>query len=148
MDPVTIGTTVVTLLAPYVADAGKELVKAVGEAGVERAKALLQTLRSRLAGDPLATRDLERFEKDPTTYAPGLQETIAARAQEDPAFSSEIEKQLDGAGPIVEIIQQFTHAKNLTGADVETAAAGSFSIAQKGETADDVTGFKAKTVRR
>lgn len=146
MDPVTIGTTVVTLLTPYAADAGKELIKVVGDAGVQRARNLMQWLRDRLAGDPVASSDLSRFEEDPKTYAPGLQKTVQARAQDDPAFATEISGKLDALAPDIEVIQKYTNAMNLIGADVETVDAGSFRITQIGETAENSTGFKAKTV--
>ncbi len=141
MDPATIGTAVVTILSPFVADAGKELVKTVGEVGVEKAKGLLAWLKQQFAGDPVAASDLSRFEQDPKVFAPSLQTTIEKKVADDPAFSSAIADRVNELGPIITIIQEFDDARDLTG--VEGAVrAGNVSVTQKGTTASNVTGIK------
>ncbi len=81
MDPATITAAVITVLAPYVKDAGRELVKTVGEISVEKAKGLLEWLKDRFTGDPAALKDLSRFETDPDKFEAGLQSTIEEKAQ-------------------------------------------------------------------
>lgn len=146
MDPVTIGTAVVTILSPYVADAGKELVKAAGEVGLQKAKGLMTWLKQQFAGDPVAASDLSRFEQDPTTFAPSLQATVATKASEDPAFSTEITNRVKELGPIIAIVQEFKHAKGMVGVEGATVHAGKVSVTQKGDTADNVIGFKGGTI--
>ncbi len=141
MDPVTIGAAVVTILTPYVADAGKELVKTVGEAGVEKTKELMQWLKGKFAGDPVATTDLTRFEKDPAGYAKPLQDTIESKIKEDPAFSAEISTRINDLGPYITIVQEFKDARNMTGVDGDIGS-GRVSVTQKGDTAQNVTGVK------
>lgn len=141
MDPVTIGSAVVTILSPFVADAGKELVKTVGEVGVDKAKGLLAWLKQQFAGDPVAASDLSRFEQDPTVFAPSLQTTIEKKVADDPAFSSAIADRVKELGPIITIIQEFNDARDLTG--VEGAVrSGNVSVTQKGTTASNVIGIK------
>lgn len=146
MDPLTIGASVVTILTPYVADAGKQLLATVGEAGVEKTKELMHWLKARFAGDPVATTDLTRFEKDPAGYAKPLQDTIDSKVKEDPAFSTEIAKRVDDLAPAITIIQKFKNAKNMTGLQGDTTA-GQVAVTQEGETAENVVGVKGNVGR-
>ena len=141
MDPVTIGTAVVTILSPYVADAGKELVRTVGEVGVEKAKGLLTWLKQQFAGDPVAASDLSRFEQDPKVFAPSLQTTIEKKATDDPAFSAAIADRVKELGPIITIIQKFDEARDMTGVD-GAVQSGNVSVTQQGTRASNVTGIK------
>jgi hypothetical protein len=141
MDPVTIGTAVVTILSPYVADAGKELVKAAGEVGLEKARGLMTWLKQQFATDSVASSDLSRFEQNPKVFAPSLQATIEKKATDDPAFSAAIADRVAELGPIITIIQEFNDARDLTG--VEGAVrSGQVSVTQKGSAASNVIGIK------
>jgi len=147
MDPVTIGAAVVAILAPYAADAGKELVKTVGEVGLEKAKGLMTWLKQQFAGDPVASSDLSRFEKDPEKFASGLEETIEQKASEDPAFSAELTNRVKAAAPTITIVQRYKKATNMTGAKLgDVRGAANISTLQEGETADNVTGVDIKSV--
>jgi hypothetical protein len=146
MDPVTIGATVVSILTPYVADAGKELVKTAGEAGLEKIKELLHWLKGKFAGDPVAASDLSRFEKDPKTFAPALQATVATKVKDDPAFAAEIGQRVKDLGPIITIIQNFDEARNLVGLEADRLGSGKVSVTQTGKTADGVKGAVIKTI--
>jgi len=146
MDPVTIGASVVTLLAPYAKDAGKELVKTIGEAAVQKTTELMQWLKTKFAGDPVASSDLSRFEKDPTAFAPGLQATIDSKAKEDPAFSAELGQRVKALGPVIKIVQEFEQAKNLIGLDAEAVKSGQIDVTQRGKTAEQTIGVKGKII--
>jgi hypothetical protein len=146
MDPVTIGATVVALLTPYVKDAGQELVKTAGEAGVAKVKELLHWLKGKFAGDQVASADLTRFEKDPATLGPVLQTTIATKAQEDPAFANEIADRVKDMGPIIKIVQNFDRATNMVGLNADSIAKGDVSVTQTGKQAEGVTGVTVKTI--
>jgi len=142
MDPATIAASVVTLLAPYVKDAGQELVKAVGDVGIGKVKELLTTLRRRFADDPAAAQDLSRFEKDPATRADDLKETIAAKAQADPAFADEITQRVKDLGPVIVAVQDFTTLRNATNVSIGSMGAGKLTATQTGETGDTVTNVR------
>src|SRR5207249_8022511 len=90
MDPMTVATSVITILAPYVKDAGEDLLKTVGQVGVEKARTLMGWLKERFAGDPAASKDLSRFETDPKAFEPGLKATIAEKLA-DPDFAANLE---------------------------------------------------------
>jgi hypothetical protein len=146
MDPATIGATVVTILAPYVADAGKEVVKAAGELGLQKAKSLLAWLKEQFADDPVATSDLSRFEKNPEAFAPGLEATIAKKAEDDKNFSAEITNRVNDLAPVLTVIQNFRDARDMTGIKAGTVRRGELSSTQGGETAANVTGIDVGTV--
>lgn len=146
MDPVTIGTAVVTILSPYVADAGKEMVKAAGEIGLEKAKGLMTWLKQKFAGDPVATSDLSRFEQNPTTFAPALQATIEKKVAEDPAFSAEITDRVKELGPIITVIQNFKTAKGVIGVEAETIKSGNISATQTFESGENIVAVKGDRI--
>ena len=84
MDPATLATAALTILVPFAKDAGKELVKTVGQIGVDKAKELAAWLKQRFAGDPVAAKDLSRFEAEPDKFEAGLESTIKEKAEQDP----------------------------------------------------------------
>src|SRR4051812_20537263 len=114
MDPATIAAAAITILSPYVKDAGKELIKTVGEVTLEKAKGLFVWLKERFAGDPVAAKDLSRFEADPDKFEPFLQATIEEKAQADPAFGVELKKRIDEIGPQIMVFQRIKDGKNVT----------------------------------
>ena len=146
MDPVTIGAAVVTILTPYFKDAGTEMVKAAGEAGVEKVKGLVQWLKGKFAGDPVATADLTRFEKNPDTFGEVLKTTIATKAQEDSAFATEAEEKVKDLGPIFNIVQEFDEANDNIGVNAENVERGTFNVTQKGKTGNRNTGAVIKNI--
>jgi hypothetical protein len=145
MDPVTIGTAVVAILTPYFKDAGTEVVKAAGEAGVEKVKGLVQWLKGKFAGDPVATADLTRFEKNPDTFGEVLKTTIATKAQEDPAFASEAQQKVKELGPVFNIVQRFDEAIDNVGLKGDHVGRGTFNIEQTGKKGSGNTGAEIKS---
>ena len=141
MDPSTIGAAVVTILTPYVADAGKEMLKTVGEAGVEKTKELMTWLKGKFAGDPAATKDLTRFEKDPATYAKPLQDTIEEKVKEDPAFSAGITERMQDLQPYVKIVQEFDEGERVTGIEGDINS-GQVDITTKFKKGSDIVGVR------
>jgi hypothetical protein len=146
MDPATIGATVVTILAPYVADAGKEIVKTAGEIGLEKAKGLLGWLKKQFSDDPVAANDLLRFEKDPEKFADGLTETIVTKASTDPAFKAAVTERVNEFGPVLTVVQQFKDAADLVGMKLGTVTAGTMTVTQTGDKAKNVVGIDAVNI--
>jgi hypothetical protein len=67
--PATVAAAALTILAPYVKGASRELVKTVGEVALEKAKRLRRWLRDRFPGDPVAAKDFSRFEGESIKHA-------------------------------------------------------------------------------
>jgi hypothetical protein len=70
--PATIAAAALTILAPYVKGASRELVKTVGEVALEQAKRLRRWLKDRFPGDPVAAKDLSRFVGESIKHASWL----------------------------------------------------------------------------
>jgi hypothetical protein len=77
--PATIAAAALTILAPYVKGASRELVKTVGEVALEKAKRLRRWLKDRFPGDPVAAKDLSRFEGESIKHASWLARFYRAR---------------------------------------------------------------------
>ena len=146
MDPVTIATAALTVLSPYVKHAGEALVKTVGEVALEKAKGLLGWLKSRFAGDPVATKDLSRFEADPDKFESGLKSTIEEKAQTDPAFAAELKKRLDEIGPQIVVFQKIKDGKLAVGVEADRIQSGKVSVTQDNENVDTSIGVRSKTI--
>ncbi len=145
MDPVTLATAALTILSPYAKDAGKELVKTVGEIGFEKAKGLFTWLKQKFSGDPSASKDFSRFERDPDTFEPGLKATIKEKVEQDSDFAAELQKRIDEIGPVITAFQEIKKGKNVIGVDADEIHSGKVGVTQK---ADDVEGMTAVRVKK
>jgi hypothetical protein len=143
MDPVTIATAALTVLAPYAKNAGRELVKTVGEVALDQAKGMLTWLKGRFAGDPVAASDLSRFEADPDNFEPGLKATIQQKVKADPAFAAELKKRVDEIGPQIDVFQRIKDGKLAVGVQATNIQSGTVSVTQDAERVDEVIGVRA-----
>jgi hypothetical protein len=146
MDPVTLATAAVTILTPFAKDAGKELVKVVGEIGFEKAKDLFAWLKRRFAGDSAASKDLARFEADPDKFVAGLEATIKEKVEQDPEFAAELTKRIDEIGPMITVFQEIKKGKNITGLDADEIRSGKFGVTQKADEVEGMTGVHGKII--
>lgn len=146
MDPVTIAASVVSILAPFAKDAGKELIKTVGEIGVNKAKDLLAWLKQKFEGDPSAAKDLSRFEADPDRFESGLKATIEDKSQQDPAFAAELKRRIDDIGPMITVFQKIKEGKDVVGIEADTVNSGKLGVTQEAEKIEKAVGVRVKTV--
>lgn len=146
MDPVTIATAALTILTPYVKDAGRELVKTVGEIALDKAKGLMGWLKERFAGDPVAAKDLSRFEADPNTFEPSLRATISEKAQTDPAFGAELKKRIDDIGPLITVFQRIKEGKNVTAVEAKKIGSGTVTATQEIDKGENIKGVQADEI--
>jgi hypothetical protein len=144
MDPITLASAALTILTPFAKDAGKELVKTVGEIAVGKAKDLFAWLKQRFASDPVAAKDLSRFEADPDKFEPSLESTIKEKAQEDPEFAGELKRRIDEIGPMIAVFQEIKKGKNVIGVDADKIRAGKVGVTQKAEEVESMTGVRVK----
>jgi hypothetical protein len=145
MDPITITTAALAILAPFAKDAGKELVKTVGEIGFEKAKSLFTWLKQKFAGDPAAAKDLSRFEQDPDKFEPALEATIKEKVEQDPEFAAELKKRIDEIGTLITVFQELKKGKGVIGVEADEIRSGKVDVTQK---ADDVDGMTAVRVKK
>lgn len=146
MDPATLATAALTILTPFAKDAGKELVKTVGEIGVEKAKGLLTWLKQRFSSDPSASKDLSRFEIDPDKFEASLETTIKEKVEEDHDFAAELKRRVDEIGPMITVFQDIKKGKKVTGLDADEIHAGKVAVTQRADDVEDLTGVRVKKI--
>ena len=80
MDPVTIGTVAVGMLAPYMMEVGKGAAKKAGEQGLQKVEDLIVAVRGKFGqtNNQFGQQALERLEAKPTDL--GRQELREARS--------------------------------------------------------------------
>lgn len=146
MDPVTLATAALTILSPFAKDAGKELVKTVGEIGFEKAKGLFAWLKQKFSSDPSASKDFSRFETDPDTFEPSLKATIQEKAEQDPEFAAELQKRIDEIGPMITVFQEIKKGKNVIGVEADEVHSGRVEVTQKADDVEGMTGVRVKKI--
>lgn len=146
MDPATIATAVLAILAPYAKKSAQEFIRTAGEVGYERAKRLLATLKERWTGDEEASAVLTQFEKKPERYEGVLQDVLKEKLQTDTTLSADLDQQIRELGPKLQVIQRMNVGENVTGADIEEARKGSIAVEQEINQGKDVTGARIGTL--
>lgn len=139
MDPVTIATKVVSVLMPVVAEGAKEFMVNVGKDVFEKAKKLLDTLRSRFAGDNEASDNLADFERKPKRYGSVLADVLQEKLSEDKDFAEELQQFLSDLGPNLEVILKFGNASGLTVLKADHFKSGKARLEVTGEEIKDST---------
>jgi hypothetical protein len=146
MDPITLVTSAVTLLSPYVAKGAEEFAKELGKDAAQKARDLYTYLKNKFSADSEESQILSLFEKKPEKYERNLTEVLQERAQNDSDFVDELQKHVDSAAPYIKVVQSLKGAKKAVGADVETVTTGTFDIQQDAEGSEETIGFRAKRV--
>src|SRR5439155_9303105 len=115
MDPATIAASVITVLTPYIKDAGTEALKAAGEIALGKAKDLLSWLKERFSGDAVAAKDLSRYESNPEKFEPVLQSALEEKMQADAGFATELQRRVNEFGSDLKVFQRIKEGKNIIG---------------------------------
>ena len=92
MDPITIASSAIALLTPYLAKAGEEVSKKAVGAAWEKVTEIHKTIKERLAQekDKYPKETLKRFEKEPNKRKHAMQETLAEILEKDQAFAKKL----------------------------------------------------------
>lgn len=102
-------TSVVTLLAPYLAKGGEEFAKKGGDATWERMKALYQTIYNKFSADEddYAQQTLKRLKDKPLEKSRqrALVDILTEKAEADPKFAEELRKH--------DVMQNMTQGKEV-----------------------------------
>lgn len=146
MDPLTLATAALTILSPFAKDAGKELVKTVGEIGFDKAKGLFAWLKQKFSSDPSASKDFSRFEADPDTFEPSLKATIKEKVEQNPEFAAELQKRIDEIGPMITVFQEIKKGKNVIGVEADEIHSGKVGVTQKADDVEGMTGVRVKKI--
>jgi hypothetical protein len=149
MDPATIATltgSVLSVITPYVTKGADEFAKLAGEAAFAKAKALFAALKHKFSADREAADTLAHFEEKPQRYQPVLQDILAEKLAKDPEFSSELERHIQGMGPVLEVVQKMKEAEGVVGIQANRMAAGTARVTQEIDMAKQITGMKIDNI--
>lgn len=149
MDPITIATSIVTLLTPFVKKAMEEFSGKAGDAVFDKTRELYHKLKAKFTGDDFADGTLKRFEKDPDKYAAYLEDVVQEQLQKNEDLSQEFAQlleQIQQLGPTITVVQKMIKARNVTGVDAGDIIKGSVDVQQGMDDAENVTGVKVTTV--
>src|SRR4051812_35565891 len=100
MDPVTLASTAVALLSPYLAKAGEGAAKKIGEDAVETGGKLLGWVRARLDGRAKEALDDLTHKPDSEDNQADLRKQLAKALEANPTLAAELHAILpaDAAG--------------------------------------------------
>jgi hypothetical protein len=96
MDPTSLAASAVSLLVPYLARIGGQVVEHVGsdlsQIAIERLEQLYQRIKRKVAGDRFAEPALERLEQRPGSEVQqaSLGEILGEMVSTDPIFATEL----------------------------------------------------------
>lgn len=96
MDPVTLATTAVTVLSPYLVKAGEKAFETIGEKSVD---SLWQSIKAKFTGKPAAeeaVKDLVTLPADSDNQA-AFRKELRKVLEAEPAFAAEFERLLNNA---------------------------------------------------
>lgn len=100
MDPTQLAATAVSLVAPYLTQAGQAAAAKAGEAVGQQVSAILEAIRKHFAaeGDTYAQQTLERLEQQPAADSRrrALTDVLAEKAA-DPDFAQELTRLVQAA---------------------------------------------------
>lgn len=90
MEPITLATTVVGLIMPYL----KAIAQKAGDVSIEKVGQLYKMIKEKLSGDSYAEETLKRIEEDPNSASrkAALEGVLDEKIKADPTFASELEK--------------------------------------------------------
>jgi hypothetical protein len=99
MDPLTLATLAVNLVAPYLAKAGEAIAKQAGETAWEKLTAVYGTVKDKLAGDAYAEESLARLEAEPESAGrqAALVGVLEEKIKADSDFAETLQTLLDQA---------------------------------------------------
>ena len=143
MDPITVATTAVSLLSPYLLKGAEEFAKELGKEVAQKVGDVYKYLKNTFTGDSEESQVLSLFEKKPEKYGTNLADVLEERAKSDKDFAAGLEKHLSSVGPVIKVVQSLKDVEKVAGADVKNAR-GTYDIQQQVEKGKDITGFKAE----
>jgi hypothetical protein len=87
-----IAAAVITLLSPYLAKAGEEAAKQIGNAAWKKMAEIHQIIKTRFKKekDDFPAKTLEQFEKDPKKRKGAMQEVLVKILEKDPELATSL----------------------------------------------------------
>lgn len=139
VEPITLATTVVSFLAPYLAKAGESMAKKAGDAAWEKLKQISAAVKKKLQGDAYAEQTLQRLEKksDSESRQAALVGVLEEKIQEDASFAQTLkdlvaEAKEAGGDTIIQQVSVSGHAQTGDITTVGKIEGGRVDLSKKG----------------
>ncbi len=145
MEPITIATSILTILMPLIKKSTEEFAGEAGKAVFEKAKYIFATLKAKMSKDSTATDMLERFEQKPDVYQPVVVDILDEKLTEDKALADELVGYLEDikkSGPQVKIVIEMEKAENLVVAKIKKMSKGNLEARANIKEGKDITGVE------
>ncbi len=99
MDVMTIASASITLLTPYLAKLGDEVVKRAAGVAWEKMGEIYNAIKDRISKekDEFPKETLKRYEKEPEKRKLAMQETLADILAKDPKFAQKLSEMVEDA---------------------------------------------------
>jgi hypothetical protein len=146
MDPITLATTVIGIISPFVAKGAQEFVSKVGEEAFEKTKQLFSYLKSKWTGNDEAASTLNNFEKKPERYEAVLKSILEEQINNDTDFANELSRKVNDLKPYLEIIQKMKKGEDVVGVQAEEMRSGTVKVTQEIEEGKNVKGTDIKII--
>jgi hypothetical protein len=104
MDPISLATSAVALLIPFIIQMGGRVAEHMGDAlarsGQTVVERLYQRVRARVTGEPYAEQALQRLEQQPDNdrRRRAFEDALADLLQAEPSFAEDIQRLVEDAG--------------------------------------------------
>lgn len=142
MDPVSMASTAVAMLAPWLMKASEAAASEIGKKSLKAGDKLLRLLWSRWKGKPEEQRLVEATSGEETAKA-NLQSALAVELASDNDFAEHVKAILSQeTGPELSIDQDVEDAEELTGAEISKILRGKITIVQSAKGVKKVTGAR------
>lgn len=145
MEPITIATSIITILMPLIKKGTEEFAGEAGKAVFEKAKHLFATLKAKMSKDSTAKEMLERFEQKPDVYQPAVVDKLKEKLTEDKALADELVGYLEDikkSGPSVKVVIEMEKVENLVAAKIRKMSKGNLDVGIHGKEGKDITGVE------
>jgi hypothetical protein len=143
-----LAATAISLVAPYLVKGAEEFAKQTGQQAAIAVASVVERLQKWWSGKPVAAAAAENLPDDPEQNSKFLGEVLARDLADDPEFAAELRTLVDEVAPSIEIIQRIEIAKGVTGADVDDLVKGTVRVEQHVSEAENVIGFRGRSVGR
>lgn len=133
MDPVTLASSAVALLSPYLGKVAEKFADAAGQAAWKKSGELYEALKKRLADQPAASEALADLEAQPqsTSRKGALELALEKLATKDAAFAGELARLIEEATPAAGVSVQSTIHGNV-GQFIQAGNVGTMNISSPG----------------
>ena len=140
MEPITLVSSVMAVLLPYLKRGATDLAQEVGQAACDKAKSLLDRVKERLGNDPTAVEALNKVQAKPEVYRGVIEDKLVEKIEADPSLAKELQSRLDDMG--VEVIQKIKAAENVIGVEAGKMASGKVRVTQDIDGGKNIVGVK------